>query len=272
MAKKTFGIDFSSWYGMGYWNDNYIPYSFIDNGNVIANASISKMSVVINDKTYNAIQIGTVMTEEKYRNKGLAKELIVQILESYKDSYDFVYLFANETVLDFYPKFGFCRLDESEYFLALDKSNIQRVNNASPKRLSLDEDRMLLEDYAKNRYVNTNTVDVKNSKELLMFYFTIVFPKAIYYLEDLETIVLMEHEEETLHLFDIISYHKPQIEIVLSHLIKESTKQVVFHFAPENLIKGMEVNTVSNDDDALFVLSDAPIVKGHFKFPITSHC
>lgn len=47
LVKKTFGMDFSERYGNGYWNDTYIPYSFMDNGKVIANAFIFKMSVVM---------------------------------------------------------------------------------------------------------------------------------------------------------------------------------------------------------------------------------
>ncbi|MDQ0272190.1 GNAT family N-acetyltransferase [Cytobacillus purgationiresistens] len=272
LAKETFGIDFSGWYEKGYWGDSYIPYSYTENGNVIANASIFKMSVVINSKTYNAMQIGTVMTDQRYRNKGLAKELMLHIMELHKVSCDFMYLFANESVLDFYPKFGFSRLDESEYCLALDKSNVQRVNNTSLKRLTIEENLTLLEDYATNQYICAKQIDVRNNKNLLMFYFTIVFPEAIYYIEDLETIVLMEHEEETLHVFDIISHQKQDIETLLANIITDSTKQVVFHFTPEYLVAGMEVNTMANDDDALFILSDTPLLKGHFKFPFTSHC
>lgn len=272
LAINSFEIDFRGWYNKGYWNDKYIPYSFVDGGKVIANASINKISVVIKGKTYNGIQIGTVMTDHRYRSKGLAKQLMWHILQLYKDSCDFIYLFANESVLDFYPKFGFTRLDESEYSLNLEKSSIMRKMDTRLKKLTIEKDLALLENFAKNRYINSMILDVKHNEALLMFYFTIVFSEVIFYIDDLETIVLMEHEEETLHVYDVISLNQQNIEAVLENIIFESTKKVVFHYTPASLIEGMEVITMPDDDDALFVLSDTPLLNGNFKFPITSHC
>ena len=272
LAKKTFEIDFSSWYEKGYWKDDYIPYSFMAKGKIIANASIFKMSIVINNRVYNAIQIGTVMTDEQYRNKGLAKQLMLHIIELHKDYCDFMYLFANETVLDFYPKFDFTRIDESEYSLNIDRSNFPPASVSKLKKLLIEDNLTLLEDIASNRVINSNQLDVKNNKNLLMFYFTIVFPEAIFYIEDLETIVLMEQEDETLHIFDIIARQKHPIETILATVLTDKIKQVVFHYTPENGLLDIEPKTMPNDDEALFVLSDTALPIGHFKFPLTSHC
>lgn len=107
LAKFVFNLDFSKWYEKGCWNDQYICYSYIDGDKIIANASVSKMTIIVNGKEYKAIQIGTVMTHPNYRNKGLARKLMDHIIDIYQDQYEFIYLFANESVLDFYPKFGF---------------------------------------------------------------------------------------------------------------------------------------------------------------------
>jgi len=125
LAIRTFELDFRGWYNKNYWNDKYIPYSFLDEDKIIANASVNKMSIIINGKTYRAIQIGTVMTDENYRNQGLAKQLMQHIMKQHENTCDFIYLFANDTVLDFYPKFDFTRLNESEFSLNLSKSPIQ---------------------------------------------------------------------------------------------------------------------------------------------------
>ncbi|MFA7533198.1 MAG: hypothetical protein WCY46_02610, partial [Tissierellaceae bacterium] len=37
LAEKTFDIQFEHWYSMGFWNDNYICYSYLWNGKVISN-------------------------------------------------------------------------------------------------------------------------------------------------------------------------------------------------------------------------------------------
>ncbi|MET3657117.1 GNAT family N-acetyltransferase [Sporosarcina psychrophila] len=272
LAMKTFELDFRGWYNKGYWDDKYIPYSFVDEGKVIANASINKMSIVINGKMCEGIQIGTVMTDENYRNQGLAKQLMQHIMKEYENTCDFMYLFANDTVLDFYPKFGFTRLNESEFSLDLAKSSIQMNKDAKVKRLTIEIDLALLEKFAKNRHVNSTILDVENNESLLMFYFTLAFREAIFYVENLETIVLMEEEEDTLHIFDIISLNVPNIEAVLASIVKEITKKVVFYFTPDFTIEGMTATIMPNDDDALFVLTKKSLLKGNFMFPLTSHC
>ncbi|WP_107841202.1 GNAT family N-acetyltransferase [Metasolibacillus meyeri] len=272
LAMKTFELDFRGWYNRGYWNNKYIPYSFIDEGKVISNASVNKMSIIIDGKMYKGIQIGTVMTDENYRNKGLAKQLMQHIMKEYENTYDFMYLFANDTVLDFYPKFGFTRLHESEFSLDLAKSSIQMSMDAKVKQLTIEKDLALLEKFAKNRYTNSMILDVEHNESLLMFYFTIVFHEAIFYVEDLETIVLMAEEEDTLHIFDIISLNAQNVEAVLASVVHETTKKVIFNFTPDFSIEGMKASIMPNDDEALFVLTKESLLKGNFMFPLTSHC
>lgn len=271
LAIKTFGLDFRDWYNKGYWNDQYIPYSFVKEGKVIANVSISKMSLVINGERLNGIQIGTVMTDKNYRNQGLSKQLMRAILKKYEDACDVMYLFANNTVLDFYPKFGFTRIHESEFSLDLTKKPIQS-NKANIQRLTMEQDFAILENYAKNRQVNSSIVDVEQNESLLMFYFTIVFHHAIYYLEELEIIVLMEENEGVLNIYDIISIRPFDAETVLASVVKDTTKKVVFYFTPDFAMEGMTATIMPNDDDPLFVLSKKPLLKGNFMFPLTSHC
>lgn len=271
LAMKTFDIDFRGWYNKGYWDESYVPYSYVDGGKVIANASVAKMSVIIKGKRFNAIQIGTVMTDEMYRNQGLSKKLMRQILKDYESIADFIYLFANETVLDFYPKFGFTRLHESKFSLDLTKNPIPINKAAQVKQLSIEEDLALLELYAENRYVNSTILDVENNISLLLFYFTLVFNESIHYIQEFETIVIMEEEEGTLHIYAIISLEEPNFEGVLASICVETTEKVVFYFTPDFSIKGMSVSMFPNDHDALFVLTKQTILKGYFMFPLTSH-
>lgn len=271
LAIKTFGLDFRDWYNKGYWNDQYIPYSFVQEEKVIANASVYKMSIRINGEQLKGIQIGTVMTDEHYRHQGLAKQLMLHIMKEYEGACDFMYLFANETVLDFYPKFGFTRIHESEFSLDLTASPIQR-QQTSVQQLTVEQDLALLEDYAKNRYNHSSMIAVEQNESLLMFYCTLVFPHAIYYLEELETIVFMEEEEGVLNIFDIISLQPIHIEELLANIVKDSTQKVVFYFTPEFTLNGMTATIQPNDDDALFVLSKKAILQGNFMFPLTSHC
>ncbi|MDG5472080.1 GNAT family N-acetyltransferase [Jeotgalibacillus sp. ET6] len=270
LAQETFQLDFDPWFAHGYWTDKYIPFSFInEEGEVIANASIYKMTIEMNQVTHQAIQIGTVMTDKRYRNQGLAKKLMDHILELYQDSVDFIYLFANQSVLDFYPKFGFTRADECEYSVSFKNSQI-KAGDKELIKLSVDHDLKLLESFAKNRCIRNSAIAVKDNPELLMFYFLIAFPDSIYYLKDLETIVLMELEEEVLHIFDVISLKEQDVREVVSRAAGKTTERIVFHFEP-GVIDGLSVQKRKNDEDELFYLSQDSLFEGEFKFPLTSH-
>ena len=110
LTDKTYGFNFKEWYEAGYWEEVYIPYSLLDGDKLIANASVSIMKMNVLGKKKNYIQIGTVMTDNEYRNKGLSRYLIEKIISEYKEKSDCIYLSANDTVLNFYPKFGFKKL------------------------------------------------------------------------------------------------------------------------------------------------------------------
>lgn len=64
LAQKTFGLDFENWYENGHWRNRYVPYSFCDNGKVIANVSVNVMEFLYQGKKQQFIQLGTVMTDE----------------------------------------------------------------------------------------------------------------------------------------------------------------------------------------------------------------
>lgn len=271
LALKTFDLDFRNWYQYDYWNEDYIPYSFIKGNQVIANASITKLHIIINGKSYHAIQIGTVMTDEKYKKQGLARKLMEHILEKYKDACDFIYLFANETVLNFYPKFGFTRIDESVYCLDLEETGLASSISENIRKIMIEEDRALLEKFAKERYVNSQVLDVQDYSSLLLFYFSIPFHDMIYHIAELDTLVLMEEEGDTIHVFDIIALKKPDIKTIVANIQKETTKKVIFYFTIDENMTGLSVEKQSNDEDALFILAKEPLLNGHFLFPITSH-
>ena len=84
LTRKTFGFDFEKWVANGYYEGDYIPYSFVENGYMLSNVSANRMRFLQNGAERNYIQIGTVMTDEAYRNKGLARRLIERVVAEYK--------------------------------------------------------------------------------------------------------------------------------------------------------------------------------------------
>ena len=97
-----------------------MPYSVVVDGAVAANVSVNRTDFVLDGEKKRFIQLGTVMTDERYRGRGMIRRLMAEVERDCAGKADGVYLFANGTVLDFYPKFGFRRAAEVRYARALE--------------------------------------------------------------------------------------------------------------------------------------------------------
>ncbi|WP_432663004.1 GNAT family N-acetyltransferase [Wukongibacter baidiensis] len=268
LANTTFDIDFEKWYQKGFWNDRYICYSYADGNKVVANVSISKMDIILEGKKKKSLQIGTVMTHPDYRKRGLSAKLISTILGEHEENHDFIYLFANKSVLDFYPKFGFKSLQETQYSM-----DINTVKDKSAKVRKLDmtniNDLSKITKFASERTPISNVFGVENGEHILLWYCVNIFYNNIYYLEDDDAIVIYEIENNELHLYDVISKKVVDLNSIITGIVTEETKKVVFHFTPDP--KNIDAKySFSETDDAFFVKPLSIDINTKFKYPITA--
>lgn len=274
LAKQVFQIDFSRWDQLGCWNDDYICYSFLDGEKVIANVSINKMDIILHKKAYKALQLGTVMTHPDYRNRGLSAKLINHIISKYEHQYDFIYLFANSSVLDFYPKFGFGRLQERSFHMDLTVGfHIKEENPSIIRKLDVNnsEDFCLMKRLADKRASVSTICGVQQNTHLLFFYLIEVFHEMTYYFEKEDVIVIYEKIEDELHIYDVISASIVDMEALLSSLFTETMNKVIFHFIPDDL-KSKGNYIVAESSDVLFIRHARKIENLEpILFPLTSH-
>lgn len=244
LSRKTFGIDFENWYKEGFWNENYVCYSYLDKDKVISNISINYMDVIINGENKKAIQLATVMTDKDYRHKGLAASLMNTIIMKHEKDYDFFYLSANETVLDFYPKFGFQLKEETQFILPVHFEN--NKNNIRKLEISNQDDLNILLNLKRKSKPVSRILGTQKDEHILIFYCLNLLKDNIYYLEDKNTIVIYDVKGDTLNLFDIISSEDIDINIILNEILYSDIKKVVFHFTPdfdnENLIYKKDIS------------------------------
>ncbi|MDT2831781.1 GNAT family N-acetyltransferase [Vagococcus carniphilus] len=269
LAMETFGISFERWYELGYWQENYIPHAFIKDNEVIANASITKSELVINEQPYQVIQIGTVMTKKEYQGQGLSRKLMEAIIEDYQEKIDFIYLFANETVLEFYPKFGFKRVDELS--VSIDASQVKN-RKTGIETCDFQKQREELENRVKRRLTNHLTTYDKENVSLSLFYFSTVFSECLYYISELDVFLTFEVEEKELHLYDVLMTEDVSFQEILSYLPLEKIESIVCHFQLKEVegIKKTE-EMIPIDDDALFILGIEESTLGEVKLPLFSH-
>ncbi|WP_107926949.1 GNAT family N-acetyltransferase [Lysinibacillus parviboronicapiens] len=271
LAKKVFALDFQQWYDRGFWSDNYICYSYLDGNQVIANASVNKMDIVSNGKEYRAIQVGTVMTHPDYRHQGLAAKLMNHIIKKYEKDCDFIYLFANDTVLDFYPKFGFEKVQESSF--SLKTCHLKKLTEkATVRKLDINNqgDFALMKEFAVTRTPVSSILGVKNNEHLLMFYLILVFHDAIYYVEEEDVIIIFEQQEHELHIFDIISKKRVGLEII-NCVVSTDMEVINFYFTADFDCPYIETAFITNSEDTLFVRPVVNRETKHFLWPLTSH-
>ncbi|MFA9458129.1 GNAT family N-acetyltransferase [Halalkalibacter sp. AB-rgal2] len=269
LARFVFGIHFEDWYQNNYWTHRYIPYSYVQNDHVIANFSVNQVDVIINSEKKRAIQIGTVMTHPDYRDRGLSGRLMSKVLEEYQNKSDFIYLFANQTVLGFYPKFGFKRVHEHQFSMEwlVKSTEVKTLRKLDGTRV---EDLQFIYHFALERIPVSKRFGTVNTQELLMYYCMSIFNNHIYYVQDEQVIVIFKQENHQLDIFDIVSKKEVNMNKVLSTISNQNTKKIVFHYTPDYQEINMK-REIFNGDDVLFVKTNGDEeFPSHIKHPITS--
>ena len=202
LTRKTFFFDFEDWVTGGYFEGDYIPYSFIEDGKIISNVSANRMTFLQNGVERNYIQIGTVMTDETYRRQGLARKLIEHVVKQYKDSCDGFYLFANLDALDFYDKCGFARETEYRYKVKEDfcrgRSKGECFVPVNTADVQMKQKYM---DMIRHSAANSSMEQI-NKFGLQMFYTADM--ENVYYAKDMDCFIVAETEENTLLLQSIV--------------------------------------------------------------------
>jgi GNAT superfamily N-acetyltransferase len=285
LAKSTFDISFEDWYKQGFWGEGYIPFSFVEGDKVIANASVNVLELVINGEKKKAIQIGTVMTHPDYQKRGLSANLINKVIEEFENKVDFMYLFANETVLEFYPKFGFKAVEEQlfsiEYPLDFPMDSSMNLTNVKPSPheqtgirkldVSQAEDLHLITKFASERLPVSQRLGTNNTKGIIMYYCLNVFNDHIYYLENEDVIAIFNKENNHMDIFDIISINKmneSKIQNILATIGSNDTVKATFHYTPDYERINFKSEVIN---DGLFVRATGDnVYPAKVKHPVTS--
>lgn len=266
LAIKTFDLSFKDWYKKGYWTESYIPYAFVDHNNVIANASANIIDLLWQGQRKRYIQIGTVMTETDHRDKGLASQLINQILVDWQDRADGIFLFANSTTIDFYPKFGFEQTDEYQYTLPV------MPTPGDFRKLNMDKESDV--EVLKHYYHKSNPfaqLSAYNNFGLLMFYCSAFMKHFVYYSEKNNAVVIALQNDHTLICFDIFCDGENSMTKIVNELAAEHTQQVMLGFTPKEDRPG-EYEKIESDDFLFIYSAKENIFKGRkMMFPTLSH-
>lgn len=265
LTQKVFGFDFSDWYEKGHWGDQYIPHVLIDNhGKIISNVSVNLMKFDIGGTIRNYIQLGTVMTDPDYRGQGFNKFILRRVLEEYQGKVDGIYLFGNDSVRGYYPKFGFKPMKEYEYSINLNKGiqDKEQINKYQLKKVDLSDQNaceklyhviQTYEDLNLGRNPNDGFC-MCNNPGLYQFWLAAEFSENVYYLSDLEAYVIANVQSGILTIYQIISIKRIDME-TLAHSFEKDVTDVRLCFTPINK-EAYNVNLHKKEDCTLFILGE----------------
>lgn len=247
LAERTFGLDFENWYQNGFWGDAYDPYSIVLDGRIVSNVSVNRIDGTLSGKPRRYLQLGTVMTEEACRGRGWNRRLMEAVLDQPSDG---VFLYANDSVLDYYPKFGFRPWVEYRYRLTLADGG---ENAALPVPMETQDEwkRFLME---KRRRASAGVFQLVTDG-LLMFYLSQFMREAVYYLPELGAYVIAEPEGETLTVYDVYSSRPVRLSEVCRSF-GPAIRQAEFAFTPEDRT-GLTEYEHHEEDTTLFILGDS---------------
>ena len=265
LAKKSFGLKFDTWYQSGYWDSRFIPYVLYDGRRAVSSVAVCINEVLWKNTTKRYVQISTVMTLPKYRNRGLNRWLMEQVLSEWKDKCDAIYLLANDSVVDFYPKFGFEKYTEYDFTIPVAKvpGEYRKLDVSNADDLAL-----LIE-----KYELSNPFTQLKVKNLGLFMLHCLCFRAndIYFIEQYDAIAIVEHRGNQMVCHEILAPPGASLGDILGVLARENTESAYLGFTPE-IAEGCSVVESQEEDNHLFVFSGKDnIFKGNqIMFPLLS--
>ena len=246
LAEQTFGLNFEGWYQNGFWGDSYDPHSIVIDGRVVSNVSVNRTDLVIGGKRYRILQLGTVMTASEHRGRGYGRAIMEYIEKEYADV-DGIYLFGNDGVVDYYPKFGF--RPGVEY--ACRKAVSQTGENRAEQVVMDCPDAWARLTAAMEKSTFREGCRMVDNPGLIFFYVSQFMQEAVYYIDSLDAWVIAEPEEGVLNIHNIFADASVTIDDVVA-AFGASVQEIALGFAPEKA-EGWEISELREEDCNFFV-------------------
>ncbi len=214
-------------------------------GEVVSNVSVNACNMNYKGKEVKLIQLGTVMTKEDQRGKGYSRMLMEEVMKDYEGKVDGMYLWGNDSVVNFYPKFGFKEAKEYQYSKEVEQTGQDKTTKVHMNNKQ-DFDKMV--EILATRSQNSRMYMVGNTG-LYMFYLSQFMTENVFYIADCDSYAIAEFEDDTLILHTIIG------DAGVDEVIKSfgsQVKRVVLCFTP-NDTQGIEENEFHEEDTTFFV-------------------
>ena len=266
LADATFGLNFENWYQNGFWTDAYDPYSILEDGKIVANVSLNRTDFVMDGERKRIYQLGTVMTYPEYRNRGYIRRLMAEIEKDTADG-DGMYLFGSDSVVEFYPKFGFRKGVEHIYSREVSQDGacaMVPVPMNGPAGWAQLQQAMELGE-------NLSAWAMVDNPGLFFFYVAQFMQECVYQEPNRNIWAIAELENGELRLHNVFAPQDVTMEDVIA-AFGHHVKKVTLGFAPKDTA-GFDVAPWHEEDCNFFVKGQlfADFAEAKLRIPSLSH-
>jgi predicted N-acetyltransferase YhbS len=258
------GHTFSAWGARGGWVDGYDVFAMVVDDQVVSTVGRQSMRYVINGKERSGYQLGAVATHADHRNRGLARLLMNKVLGELDAPDQPVILFANSSVLDFYPRFGFRRLAQSRFIGHID------VHPAGTLAPSLDlarpADRAWLAAHCARAGFAGRGFTAREYYPAMLFHLTRQ-PRIVFRLDSYEAVVIVQQDGDRLLIEDLLATRPFRLKDVLPYISANPVRTLEFGFHPEAWWPNAASKALDDGSSPLFARGTAVEIEGPIRFP-----
>ena len=260
-------LDLGLWDELGYWDNRYRPFSLFDSDRLVAHACLYSMDMIVNGRRCEVAQVSAVGTLPEYRRQGLGYRINQAAIGWARDKHEFFFLFADAEALPLYRKCGFRRVTEHKTRVLVDGKLPQ--DGAVKLDMNNANDRALAYRLACERTPVSNLLGVFNPK-LFMYWCLYWFRDGLYYIRDLDTLVLLERKEGVLSVCDIVGKTMPPFADVYPFISDPGDQAAEFLFMTDRM--GLsDANLVEVTGNGTHLMGTFPLDGEPFILPLTAH-
>lgn len=244
------GDTFRRWAQVGGWDGRYQVFAVVEDRRLAAIAGVMDMKFVFDRAEHHGLQLGAVGTLSSYRGRGFSRQLIDWILTSHSAAGRPVILFANDTVTDFYPRFGFRPIVQRRFSLA------QRLEPARHQVRRLDitklSERTLLADCCASSAPISYRFAARDYFPAALWNL-IHQPRQVFLLNDTATALVASQIDQRLIVHDVYAPSAFNLIPALASVIQAPVEEIEFCFNPEGWLPAVAVGEELLMDNLCFL-------------------
>jgi GNAT superfamily N-acetyltransferase len=262
------GDTFRRWAQAGGWNAGYEVFAVVKERQLASIIGVMDMHFLFDGVEYDGAQLGAVGTVPDFRGKGLCRQLMNWALAAHRAPDRPVILFANGTVLDFYPRFGFRPVAEKRFLLARRlEPTLRPVRRLD---LTVRADRASLADCCA-RAAPISRRFAARAYFSIMLWQLIHRSRSIFLLDDIAAALVVSQVARRLIVHDVYAPSAFDLVAALPSVIDAAVEEIEFCFDPEEWLAEMPTTVELYTEDQCFLLWSGSLVDGKCRFPDLAH-